>query len=104
MTCAGSYTRRMERLRVEPGELHAAASGWRGLASDLTPPPPTVVGSPFQATAWAVNEINAGTAFTMSAFEARIHATAIKTSAAASLYTNQEETSSDLLRSVGEAM
>lgn len=94
----------MQRLRVEPGELQAAATGWRGLASDLTPPAPTVVGSPFQATAWAVNEINAGTAFTMSAFEARIHATAIKTSAAALLYVNQETDSSVFLNAVTEAM
>jgi hypothetical protein len=94
----------MERLRVEPAQLHAAASQWRGLASDLTPPAPAVVGSPFQATAWAVNEINAGTSFTMSAFEARIHATAIKTSAAASLYTNREADSSAMLDALTEAL
>jgi hypothetical protein len=93
----------MEILRVDTSELHAAASQWRSLASDLAPPTP-VSGSELQPSAWAVNEIHAGITYTMSAFAARVQATAIKTSAAAVLYGNQDDEASTAMKAITGAL
>jgi len=94
----------METLRAATEELHATASGWGTMAGQLTATPPTVSGVSFQPSAAAVTAIHAGVAAASATLTARTQITAVKTTAAATAYTQQEATSAALLNALGESL
>ncbi|MBV8180954.1 MAG: hypothetical protein JO045_19585 [Mycobacterium sp.] len=94
----------MEALRAATEELRIAASGWHALAGELSAAGPAVPGLSFQPSAAAVTAIHAGVAAAGEALTARIQITAVKTTAAATAYTENETTSAVLLDVLSESL
>jgi S1-C subfamily serine protease len=94
----------MGTLRVATEELHATASGWGTMAGRLTATAPTVPGVPFQPSAAVVTAMHAGVTAASGVLTARTVITAVKATAAATAYTQQEAASADLLNALGEAL
>jgi hypothetical protein len=91
-------------LRAATHELHATANGWYTLADELTGAAPSGSGLSFQPSATAVTAIHAAVAAASGALTARAHATAAKTTSAATAYTNNEATSADRLNALSGSM
>jgi hypothetical protein len=93
----------METLRAAVEELHATAAEWASRAGECSATAPGVSGS-FQPSTTAVAAIHAGVAVASATLTARTQITAVKTTAAASAYTQQEATSAALLNALGESL
>jgi hypothetical protein len=91
-------------LRAATDELHGTASGWHTLAGELTGTAPSVSGLSFQPSAAAVNAIHTGVAAASGVLTARTTITAVKTTAAATAYTESEASSADLLNALTESL
>ncbi|MBV8180471.1 MAG: hypothetical protein JO045_17060 [Mycobacterium sp.] len=94
----------METLRAASEELHIGASGWHALTGELSATAPAVPGLSFQPSAAAVTAIHAGVAAAGEALTARTQITAVKTTAAATAYTENEATSAALLDALSESL
>lgn len=94
----------MDALRADTEELHATASGWGTLAGELIANAPSVSGSSFQASAAAVSAIHAGVTAASAALTARTQITAVKTTAAATAYAENEAASAAALNALGESL
>ena len=91
-------------LRAATDELHTMATGWHTLAAELTGIAPSVPGLSFQPSAAAVAAIHAGVAAASGILTGRTMITAVKTTAAATAYTESEASSVDLLNAVTESL
>jgi hypothetical protein len=94
----------METLLVVAEELHATASGWGTMAGQLTATAPSVSGVSFQPSGAAVTAIHAGVATAGGVLTARTLITAVKTTAAATVFAENEATSAALLNALGESL
>jgi hypothetical protein len=91
-------------LRVATEELHATASGWGTMAAELTATAPGVSGMSFQPSAAAVAAIHAEVTAAGGVLTARTLVTAVKTTAAASAFGENEATSAALVSGLGESL
>ncbi len=91
-------------FRAATDELHSTASGWHTLAGELSAAGPTAPRLSFQRSAAAVTAIHAGVAAASEALTARTQVTAVKTTAAATAYTESEASSADLLNALTESL
>jgi hypothetical protein len=94
----------METLRAATEELHITASGWHALAGELSTTAPAAPGLSFQPSAAAVTAIHAGVAAASEALTARTQITAVKITAAATAYIENEATSAALLDALSESL
>jgi hypothetical protein len=94
----------VETLRAATEELHITASGWYALAGELSATAPAAPGLSFQPSAAAVAAIHAAVAAASEALTARTQITAVKTTAAATAYTENEATSAAMLEALSTSM
>jgi hypothetical protein len=94
----------METLRVATEELHATASGWGTMAGQLIATAPSVSGVSFQPSVAAVAAIHAGVTAAGGVLTARTLITAVKTTAASTVFAENEATSAALLNALGESL